>query len=175
MKPARRGLTISLGAGALASVGYASAVGLTRRQPSHLAADEEVEAILEVWLGELGHSAIHRYVQTAAGRVHALEIGQGPRSLLLLHGPVASLGEYAALAARLGTRFRVVGMDRPGSGLSDPIRFEGHPRPVWNQVGSAVLDQLGVDQFDLVGRSLGAWPPAATLSTIRTGSGGWCC
>ncbi len=156
MKPTRLGLTLGLGAGALASAGYASVVGLARRQPSQLVADDEVETILDLWLSELGQSGAHHYAQTPVGRIHAMEIGRGPSPLVFLHGLGASFGEYAALAAQLGTRFRVVGIDRPGSGLSDPIRFEGHPRAAWNQAVSAVVDQLGIDQFDLVGHSLGS-------------------
>jgi pimeloyl-ACP methyl ester carboxylesterase len=155
LKPARIGLTIGLGAGALASAGYASAVGLARRQSSPPVAAEEVEAILDKWLGELGQSGVHRYAQTPVGRIHALELGHGPRALVFLHGLGASVGEYSQLAARLATQFRVIGIDRPGSGLSDPIEFDGHPRPAWNQAVSAVVDQLGIDRFDLVGHSLG--------------------
>ncbi len=155
MQSKRRGLTIGLGAGALASAGYASAVGLARRQAGRLTADQEVEAILDRWLAQRGASGIHHYVETAVGRIHALELGSGEEALVLLHGLGASVGEYAALAAELGNQFRVIGIDRPGSGLSAPIQFEGHPRPAWNEAVSGVVDRLGVDRFYMVGHSLG--------------------
>lgn len=155
MKPPKLGLTIGLGAGALASAGYASAVGLARRQPAQSAADEELEAILDRWLGRLGQRGSHHYIQTPVGRIHALELGQGPRPLVFLHGLGASVGEYAGLAAELATGFRVIAIDRPGSGLSDPVQFRGHPRSAWDKAVLGVADQLGLGRFDLVGHSLG--------------------
>ncbi len=155
MSATKLGLTIGIGAGALATAGYASAVGLARRQPSEVGGDEEIEIIVDRWLDDLGVDGCHHYVETGVGRIHVLEVGRGPSTLVLLHGLGASIGHYAALAASLSPDFRVIGIDRPGSGLSDPIRFHGHPRPAWNDAVNAVADHLGIGSFDLVGHSLG--------------------
>jgi len=155
VKTTKLGLTIGIGAGAVASAGYASAVGLARRPVAPLAPDRAIEEVLDSWLAELGVAAHHHYVSSPVGRIHALEVGHGDATLIFLHGLGASAGEYAALLARLGSRFRVLGIDRPGGGLSDPVRFQGHPRQPWNESVLAVADQLGVRSFDLVGHSLG--------------------
>ncbi|MHB1500696.1 MAG: alpha/beta fold hydrolase [Candidatus Dormibacteria bacterium] len=155
MNASKLGLTIGIGAGALATAGYASAVGLARRQPSEVGGDEEIEIIVDRWLEDLGVDGFHHYVETGVGRIHVLEVGRGQSTLVLLHGLGASIGHYAALAARLSLDFRVIGIDRPGSGLSDPIRFQGHPRPAWNHAVNSVADHLGLGSFDLVGHSLG--------------------
>lgn len=155
MKPTRLGLTIGLGAGAVASAGYASAVSLARRPLSPVAPDSAIEEALDSWLAEIGVVGRHHYVPSSAGRIHALEVGHGDAPLIFLHGLGASAGEYAALLARLGTHFRVLGIDRPGGGLSDPVQFQGHPRRPWNEAVLAVADELGIKRFDLVGHSLG--------------------
>ena len=153
MKGARIG--VAAGAVALASAGYASAVGLARRQPGQVASEVAIEATLDRWLGELGVCGLHHYIATPVGRVHVLELGAGRDPLVFLHGLGASVGEYVGLLSELSRRFRVIGIDRPGSGLSDPVRFDGHPRPAWNQVLQAVAETLSPGGFDLVGHSLG--------------------
>ena len=155
MKPARPALTFGAGFAALATAGYAAAVGLARRQSAAGAAQGEIESILDQLLGELGARGIHNFISTGVGRVHALELGEGDPPLIFLHGLGASAGSYCGLIAELAKRRRVIAIDRPGSGLSDPVRFRGHPRGAWNQVVAEVADALGIGGFDLVGHSLG--------------------
>ncbi|MHB1625405.1 MAG: alpha/beta fold hydrolase [Candidatus Dormibacteria bacterium] len=112
-------------------------------------------ATLDQLLAELGARGTHNYISTGAGRIHALEVGEGPRPLVFLHGLGASAGSYRGLITQLAKHRRVIAIDRPGSGLSDAVRFRGHPRSAWNQVVAEVADALGVDRFDLVGHSLG--------------------
>ncbi|MGH7641296.1 MAG: alpha/beta fold hydrolase [Candidatus Dormibacteria bacterium] len=115
----------------------------------------ELESHLDGWMAELGLSARHRYFQTEVGRVHVLEAGQGEDAVLLAPGLAASAGEYGRLIKRLATRHRVLAIDRPGTGLSDPIGFSGHPREVWVRAMATVADQLGLESFILVGHSVG--------------------
>jgi pimeloyl-ACP methyl ester carboxylesterase len=115
----------------------------------------ELESELDRWLAELGVSAQHHYVHTAVGRVHVLEAGGGDDVVVLLPGLAASAGEFAVLIKQLADQHRVVVIDRPGAGLSDPIGFSGHPRGPWIQVIATVTDQLGLGPFILVGHSLG--------------------
>lgn len=69
------------------------------------------------------------------------------------------MGEYASPVAKLSTNSRVIAGDRPGTGLSDPISFRGHPRSAWNRSVRAVIEALGIGTFELLGHSLGG--PAA--------------
>jgi pimeloyl-ACP methyl ester carboxylesterase len=115
----------------------------------------ELESALNRRLDQAGLAASHRYVHTPAGRVHVLVGGRGEGTLLFVPGMGASAGDFTELLAQLARRHRVVAIDLPGSGLSDPVAFKGHPGRCWNQVILGVADQLGITKFDLVGHSLG--------------------
>jgi len=152
VRRSKLGLATGLGLGLL---GYAA---LVRRSRRTLVSDPplgDLEAALKEWLAEAGLTAIDRYVHTPVGRVHVLLAGQGDSTVVVLAGLGASAGDFAELLARLARQHRVVAIDLPGSGLSDPIRFPGHPRRPWDQVITAVADQLGLSEFNLVGHSLG--------------------
>ncbi|HUY54438.1 MAG TPA: alpha/beta hydrolase [Candidatus Nanopelagicaceae bacterium] len=152
MSRSKLGLATWLG---LSVLGYVALVGRARRT---LVADPppaELESALQGWLREAGLEAIHRYVHTPVGRVHVLLAGRGERAVLVLPGLGASSGDFAELLTRLGRHHRVAAIDLPGSGLSDPVSFQGHPRRAWNQVVKTVADELGLTDFTLVGHSLG--------------------
>lgn len=151
---ARRLLAPALGAAGLVVAGYATAVGLVRSRTPVGAPEGEIEAVIDLVLAERGTVGTHHYLTTEAGRTHVLEVGAG-EPLILIHGLGASAGSYVALIAALGRHRRVIAIDRPGAGLSDPIRFKGHPRPAWNAVISAVADYFQLGPIDLVGHSLG--------------------
>ncbi len=146
------GLAAGLGLGLL---GYAALVASARRLLVSDPPLSELEASLQRWLGEVGLEAWDRYVHTPVGRVHVLLAGRAGSPLILLPGLGASGGDFGELLARLATRHRVAAIDLPGSGLSDPVSFQGHPRQAWDQLIGAVVDELGVTQFNLVGHSLG--------------------
>jgi pimeloyl-ACP methyl ester carboxylesterase len=54
-------------------------------------------------------------------RVRVLSHGRGP-AVVLLHGASESAAIWAPLFTRLG-RFRLLAVDLPGHGLSDPVAF----------------------------------------------------
>ncbi|MGC2191292.1 MAG: alpha/beta hydrolase [Candidatus Dormiibacterota bacterium] len=152
MRRSKLGLATGLGLGVL---GYAALVGLARRTLVSDPPPAQLEAALQGWLAEVRLPAIHRYVHTPVGRVHVLLAGQGHRAVLVLPGLGSSAGEFARLLAQLGRHYRVAAIDLPGSGLSEPVSFAGHPGQAWNAVLTAVADELGLPQFTLVGHSLG--------------------
>jgi pimeloyl-ACP methyl ester carboxylesterase len=152
LRRSKLGLATGLGLGVL---GYAALVGVARRTLVSDPPPAQLEEALQGWLAEVRLTAIHRYVHTPVGRVHVLLAGQGPRAVLVLPGLGSSAGEFARLLARLGRQHRVAAIDLPGSGLSEPVSFAGHPRQAWNTVITAVADELGLPQFTLVGHSLG--------------------
>jgi 2-hydroxymuconate-semialdehyde hydrolase len=115
----------------------------------------ELESALNRRLDQAGLAASHRYVHTPAGRVHVLVGGTGESTLVFIPGLGASAGDFPELLAQLARGYRVVAIDLPGSGLSDAVSFKGHPGRPWNQVISAVMGQLGIAEFDLIGHSLG--------------------
>jgi pimeloyl-ACP methyl ester carboxylesterase len=96
-----------------------------------------------------------RFVEVGGARIHYLERGTGP-TLLLIHGLGASMRVFThSLLARLAGEFRVVLMERPGSGES--TRAPRACARVRSQAAtvSAFIDALGLERPLLVGHSLG--------------------
>lgn len=87
-------------------------------------------------------------------RVRALSHGSGP-PLVLLHGVSLSAAVWAPLFAEL-PGFRLLAVDLPGHGLSDPVRYRrGHVRAHAHQLIDDILDALGLDRVPVIGHSLG--------------------
>lgn len=75
-------------------------------------------------------------------------------ALLLLHGGLGNLCDMNPVAAELAGRFRLIGMDFRGHGRSTlgplPLTYERYEQDV-----VALLQQLGIDSFSLLGFSDG--------------------
>lgn len=86
--------------------------------------------------------------------VRVLSHGSGP-PLVLLHGVSLSAAVWAPLFRSL-PGWRLLALDLPGHGLSDPTVYRrGHVREHARQLIDDVLDALGLDQAPVVGHSLG--------------------
>lgn len=60
-------------------------------------------------------------VPTRLGRIHAVVAGSGP-DVVLIHGLSGSTRDFThALMPALASRYRVIALDRPGLGWSDPV------------------------------------------------------
>ncbi|HEV8421039.1 MAG TPA: alpha/beta hydrolase, partial [Actinomycetota bacterium] len=85
-------------------------------------------------------------------RVRTLEAGDGP-PMLLIGGPSASA--WAPLMAEL-RGFRLIAVDRPGCGLSDPFDYtHADLRAHGVQFLSSLMDQLGLEAPAIAGNSMG--------------------
>lgn len=94
------------------------------------------------------------YVDTADGQVHYWDAGQGP-VLFLVHQSSSSIEEFAGMVPYLAGEYRLVAFDWPGHGNSDdPVRELGVDD--FTSSGMAVLDQLGIDKFHVLGHHGGA-------------------
>lgn len=127
------------------------------------------------------HPPQGQFVQVGAQRVHVLVAGTGP-DLVLLHGASGSLRDFSFdLIDRLSPRYRVIAMDRPGLGHSDPLPEGEASLAAQVAVLKAATDQLGATKPILVGQSFGgtvalSWAldhPAAALVTIASPSLPW--
>lgn len=118
------------------------------------------------------HPPRGEFVSVAGTRVHVQVQGSGP-DLVLIHGANGNLGDFATgLAPRLADRFRVILIDRPGLGHSDPlpggvITVDAQARHL-----RTALESLGITRPIVLGQSYGgavalAWalqaPPAALV------------
>ena len=102
-------------------------------------------------------------------RVRVLSHGHGP-AVVLLHGVSESAAIWAPLFPELRD-FRLLAVDLPGHGLSDPAAFRrGQVRGHARRLIDDILDALGLDEVPVVGHSLGGmfalWHAAAGSERI---------
>src|SRR5690348_3319200 len=87
-------------------------------------------------------------------RVRVLSHGRGP-AVVLLHGVSESAAIWAPLFTKLG-HFRLLAVDLPGHGLSDPMTFaRGQVREHARALTDDIFDALGLDAAPVIGHSLG--------------------
>jgi len=98
-------------------------------------------------------------VDVDGGQLNVVELGgqkTGP-CLVLLHGARASLEDLrVSIGERLARDTRVLLIDRPGHGWSDPLDVEGGETPESQAIAiNQALNFLGVDKPILVGHDVG--------------------
>jgi pimeloyl-ACP methyl ester carboxylesterase len=96
-----------------------------------------------------------QFVEVAGARIHYLDKGTGP-PIVILHGLGGQMGNFTyALLERLTDEFRVILMDRPGSGYS--TRAPGATGRLTEQAAivAQFIRKLGLERPLLVGHSLG--------------------
>lgn len=123
-----------------------------------------------------------QFVTVNGLRLHAVVAGTGP-DLVLIHGSSASVRDFTfALFPELARRYRVIAVDRPGSGWSDPAPG-GDSIHVQARLIRAAAARLGAQRPLVLGHSYGgavalAWavdaPGAlAGLITVSAPSHPW--
>ncbi|MEM9301562.1 MAG: alpha/beta hydrolase [Pseudomonadota bacterium] len=117
-----------------------------------------VLAGLSAWLSrdtEARFPPLGPRVEAGKARLHYAVDGTGP-ALVLLHGAGANLRDFGpSLVPRLANDFKVIRIDRPGSGYSETLG-DGWLNPS-EQAGAvrALLRELGVEEAVWVGHSWG--------------------
>lgn len=105
---------------------------------------------IEAWLPPAG-----QFVEVEGVRLHVRDEGRGP-ALLMIHGLGGQMAHFNYGAVReLAMRYRVVTVDRPGSGYS--TRPAGVPADLSTQARAiaALIERLGLERPTVVGHSLG--------------------
>jgi pimeloyl-ACP methyl ester carboxylesterase len=114
---------------------------------------------------EVEESFLH--LASTGARVRLLAHGSGP-PLVLLHGASLSAAAWAPLFTAL-PGWRVLAVDLPGHGLSDPDSYRrGQVRDRARQLIDDILDALELDEAPVVGHSLGGMF-ALWYATAETG------
>jgi len=114
----------------------------------------------------------------AGRRVRYVDMGEGA-PLVLLHGTGGAWQSWLLNLEGLAERLRVIAIDLPGFGQSDPLP----PAPDMSAYAAsiaALLDQLGLDRVSILGHSLGGVAamrfafehPQRTASMILLDGGG---
>jgi len=96
-----------------------------------------------------------QFIEVSGARIHYLDKGTGP-SIVIIHGLGGQIGNFTyALLDRLTDEFRVILMDRPGSGYSR--RAPGATGRLTEQAAivAEFIRKLGLQRPLLVGHSLG--------------------
>lgn len=105
---------------------------------------------------ELGLPAEGRFITIMGNRIHYVEQGRGPQTLLLVHGLSGVLQHFSyRMLGELARDYRVVVIDRPGSGYSERPANASASVVVQADVVAGLIDALKLDSPLLVGHSLG--------------------
>jgi pimeloyl-ACP methyl ester carboxylesterase len=109
-----------------------------------------------------------KFLEVGGMKVHVRD--EGPRDdpvpIVLLHGTSASLHTWDGWVGALSGERRVIRFDLPAFGLTGPDPHNDYSIEAYVRFVSAVVDQLGVQQFVLAGNSLGgqiAWGTALAM------------
>lgn len=100
-------------------------------------------------------SADSRFAVIDGLRVHYKDTGKGP-VVLLWHGNFGSLDFYDGWVRQLSDRYRLIRFDSNGHGLSGPDEKVDFSIERQLLIARALLDQLGVDRYFVVGTSFAA-------------------
>ena len=95
------------------------------------------------------------FVQTGFGRLHYLEQGAGP-VLVLVHSNGQSGHSFREVAELLAPHFRVIAMDLPGQGDSDPLKTHLSIDDYADAV-IALMDALAIPRAHVGGTSIGGF------------------
>ncbi len=97
---------------------------------------------------------LRAYADTPHGQIHYRYGGEGP-PLLLLHQTASSSEQFEVLMPFMVSRYRVLALDTPGYGMSDPLP---QPTTVADYAASIVafLDALGINRSSFFAHHTGA-------------------
>jgi pimeloyl-ACP methyl ester carboxylesterase len=87
-------------------------------------------------------------------RVHYKDLGSGP-AILLVHGTFGDLNDWDGWVKVLSEDYRVVRLDLPAFGLTGPVPSGNYSIDRYLALVDSLMDQLGIDQFAIVGNSYG--------------------
>ena len=109
-----------------------------------------------------------QYTTANGYNIRYIEKGSG-RPLICIHGlslPI-SADQYLVSIDALAEHSHVYALDMPGWGLSD-LPAEGYSFQMWSDTLRDFCDQLGLDDVDVAGQSLGGWT-AAVFAYLNPG------
>ena len=102
-------------------------------------------------------------------------------TLLLVHGGGASMGDWGPWIDNLGERYKVITVDMPNHGLSDPLPADKVNTVEFSKKIESFVDTLGLNDFAIAGHSFGGETvlhyvtrnPARIKGLILVASGGY--
>ena len=99
--------------------------------------------------------ACGKFIEIAGNRIHYVEEGEG-RPIVFLHGLGAQLHHFRhTLFGSFGAGYRLIALDRPGSGYSVRARGATGRLPEQAEIVRRFIEELGLERPLIVGHSLG--------------------
>ncbi len=95
-----------------------------------------------------------RHVNVDGLTLRVADSGNGPKSVILLHGAIGSLEDWETVIPLLETKYRVIAIDRPGHGYSAEPR-ENNTLALNARIVSALMTTLDLEDVVVVGHSYG--------------------
>jgi pimeloyl-ACP methyl ester carboxylesterase len=87
--------------------------------------------------------------------IHSTSTGEGAKTILLVHGWTCDETSWSEQVPVLSKKYRVITIDLPGHGQSDPPKDGKFSMDVFANAIEAVRAEAGVDHLILVGHSMG--------------------
>jgi 2-hydroxy-6-oxonona-2,4-dienedioate hydrolase len=107
---------------------------------------------------DISEQSTGRDVQTKKWKIHYNEAGTG-YPVIMLHGTgpgATGWSNFSRNVEALAPKYRMIAMDAPGWGGSDPIDPSTEPRNVAHaEAVKLLMDELGLEKAALVGNSMG--------------------
>ncbi len=114
------------------------------------------------WAAERAVPPCGQFIEIKGARIHYLDRGQG-RTIVMIHGLGGQMANFShSLLDRLTDEFRVILVDRPGSGYSTRPRGASARLKAQGDTIAAFIRALRLDRPLLVGHSLGGAVALAT-------------
>lgn len=99
--------------------------------------------------------AMGKFVEIEGKKIHYIEKGSG-EPIVLIHGLNGAASNFSyRMMDGLSQNHRVVAIDRPGSGYSDPIACQDAVLPTEARFVAELMQKLGITRAKIVGHSLG--------------------
>jgi len=87
-------------------------------------------------------------------KIAYLDLGSGPRTIILIHGLGSNLTFWKENLDALSRNYRVLALDLPGFGRSSKANY-GYSMAFFARAVDGFMDQLGIEDGVLMGHSLG--------------------
>ena len=121
----------------------------------YIAGKREIARVETVDVASVTPGVGARFAKTRSGRVHYLDVGEGP-VVLLMHGSGRCIADWQeGVTERLSARHRVIAFDFYGFGFSDRNPRFTYGYDLWIQQAIDLLDALDIDSVTVVGHSVG--------------------
>lgn len=96
------------------------------------------------------------FIMAGDAFLHVADSGKGDKYVVLLHGYLESLYVWDDFLPLLTPEVRVITVDIPGHGISEPIA-EVHSMALMADVLHDMLDAMSIDKVTMVGHSMGGY------------------